>query len=193
MIVCGIDEAGRGALAGPVVAGAVIFCADAHLDVSVFQDSKKIYDAKRRKLFLLIQQHCDWSFGIVSAKKIDELGIKKATHEAMKSAILKLSKTPDELFVDGCDGFSFDIPSTDIIHGDDVIKEISAASIVAKVVRDDLMIQLHKLFPDFHFQENKGYGSRHHLSLLEQKIFCKEHRQTYDPLATFLRQGRLFL
>ncbi len=190
MIIAGVDEAGRGALAGPVVAGAVIFPHGFNGDI--FQDSKQLSEKKRNELFETIKAMCDWGVGTVSAPEIDEIGIKPATNEAMKRAIASLKSSPEKLQVDGCDGFQFLIASENIIRGDETIAVISAASIVAKVTRDNYMKKIAEKYPDFAFEKNKGYGCAHHLSLLDQEIFIPEHRKSYEPLRTYLTQGRLF-
>jgi ribonuclease HII len=189
MILAGLDEAGRGALAGPVVAGAVIF---GEGDTSIFSDSKQLTEKERERLFEIIQLQHSWGVGIVESWDIDQIGIKKATNAAMQKALDQLSMMPDKLLVDGCDRFRFAIPSQDIIRGDILEPVISAASIVAKVMRDRIMEQYHVQFPLFKFDANKGYGTAHHLSLLEREMYSPIHRLTYEPLSTHLRQKRLF-
>ncbi|MCF7847103.1 MAG: ribonuclease HII [Candidatus Gracilibacteria bacterium] len=191
MIVAGVDEAGRGALAGPVVAAAVVLPDLFPRDI--LADSKILSDARRRIACNKIRQHCDWGVGIVSAEEIDEIGIKRATRKAMWEAIQQLRMKPDTLLVDGKDRFHFPIESKDCIRGDATCPEISAASIVAKVVRDDLMIDLGRQFAAFDFVRNKGYASSFHLRLLEQEKYTPEHRKTYEPLRTYLVQRRLFV
>lgn len=193
MSMAGVDEAGRGALAGPVVAGAVIM-SDQRVESSEqflakIKDSKVMTDAQRRECFVWITEHCSWGVGIISASEIDQTGIKKATEKAMNQAVLKL-KDITELKVDGRDGFKFPIPSEDIVGGDGKVLEISAASIVAKVVRDDIMIDLDHKHPLFGFAHNKGYGAVDHMKLVSQGEYCLEHRKTYEPLRTFLNQGK---
>lgn len=200
MTIAGIDEAGRGALAGPVVAGAVIID-QALLENSVhaeqikaIKDSKIMTDAQRRLSYEWITRHCEWATGIIFAQEIDLIGIKSATEKAMNEAVEKLlqrhPKEIDKLKVDGRDHFQFPIFSEDIVGGDGKVLEISAASIVAKVLRDDLMIDLDHKYPQFGFAHNKGYGAAEHMELIKQGQYCLEHRQTYDPLKTFLHQGR---
>lgn len=190
MIIAGVDEAGRGALAGPVVAGAVIL--PVGFDTSGLDDSKKLTDKKRRAAILLIQEKCDWGVGIVSASEIDEIGIKKATNKAMQMAVFGLKTKPEKLLIDGRDKFTFEIQSQDIVRGDETEPAISAASIIAKVTRDDLMIELAEKYPQFGFERNAGYGTKSHYDLLEKEIYCPEHRKSYEPLKTWLVQGRLF-
>jgi len=192
MIIAGVDEAGRGALAGPVVAGAVVF-GDLP-PIAQIKDSKIMTDSQRRECFAWITTHCDWATGIVFAQEIDEIGIKKATEKAMNQAVEKLRqrKNVTELKVDGRDKFQFPIPSADIVGGDGKVAEISAASIIAKVIRDDIMIDLDHKYPLFGFAHNKGYGAADHMQLVSEGEYCSEHRKTYDPLKTFLSQHRLF-
>lgn len=202
-MIIGIDEAGRGALAGPVVAGAV--CVAQSLStancsaLNLITDSKKLTDAQRRQAFDWLEQNVIFGVGVVGAKTIDEIGIKPANELAMNSALagvldkLKSSEKKDiQLQIDGRDNFNFPHPSEDIVKGDEKVLEISAASIIAKVTRDDLMIELDERYPEFGFAGHKGYGAETHYKLLDQGIYCAEHRKSYDPLKTWLNQGRLF-
>ncbi len=188
--IAGLDEAGRGALAGPIVAGAVILPED--FPVEKLEDSKKLTDIQRREAFILIQEKCDWAIGFSSAEEVDRLGVRKATREAMWRATGKLKSRPKTLLIDGNDHFQFDIPREEYIKGDDRIPVISAASIVAKVTRDDYMIELGKKYPQFGFEHHRGYGAASHMKLLAKEIYCPEHRKSYDPLRTVLTQGTLF-
>lgn len=188
--IAGVDEAGRGALAGPVVAGAVILTSTAQ--ENIFADSKTLSEKKRTQLFETIIQKYDWGIGVVSAQEIDDIGIKKATNKAMQKAVKALKEKPTKLLIDGRDKFTFDIPSLDIIKGDEKEQCISAASILAKVTRDQIMKEYDKEFPVFKFGNNKGYGCTEHLALLNKEVYCSLHRKTYNPLATYLRQRRLF-
>jgi ribonuclease HII len=190
LLLAGLDEAGRGALAGPIVAGAVIL--PETFPRKELADSKKLTDARRRELFELITKHCDWATGFSAADEVDKLGVKKATREAMWRAVQKLKTSPQKLLIDGNDHFRFHIPSEEYIRGDETIPSISAASIVAKVTRDDYMILLGKKYPQFGFEHNVGYGTEEHMKVLDQEIYCPEHRKSYDPLRTVLTQGRLF-
>ena len=190
MNIAGVDEAGRGALAGPIVAGAVIL--PENFPTDKLADSKKLTDAQRRELFELINETCDYAAGFSPSEEVDKLGVKKATREAMWRAIQKLKTRPRTILIDGNDHFQFDIPNEEYIKGDDRIPMISAASIVAKVTRDDYMIKLSKRYPKFGFESNAGYGAASHMELLDQEIYCPEHRRSYDPLKTVLTQGRLF-
>ena len=189
-LLAGLDEAGRGALAGPIVAGAVIL--PLNFSLKELGDSKKLTNTQRREAFILIQEKCDWAVGFSSAEEVDSVGVKKATREAMWRAIQKLKSQPQTLLVDGNDHFQFDIPREEYIKGDDKIPVISAASIVAKVTRDDYMIALAKKYSQFGFENHMGYGAESHMKLLEQEIYCPEHRKSYNPLRTVLTQKKLF-
>lgn len=189
-IVAGVDEAGRGALAGPVVAGAVVL--PDGFDLPGLGDSKKLTDVMRRDLFEKIKSKCDWGVGEASAMEIDTMGIKRATNLAMQRAVEKLRTIPDRLLVDGCDHFRFEIPAEEYVRGDERIPSISAASIIAKVTRDDRMIELSVQYPEWGFENHFGYGSESHRDLLEREVFCSEHRKSYNPLRTVLTQGKLF-
>lgn len=206
-MIIGIDEAGRGALAGPVVAGAVAFKEDLtpkNCEVfSLIKDSKKLTDVERRKAFAWLTENAFWGAALVSAVLIDEMGIKPGNEMAMNQAVEDLrhrlpkkksgmATSHIQLQVDGCDKFKFPYPSKDIIKGDEKVLKISAASIIAKVTRDDYMIAASIKFPKFSFETHKGYGAASHLALLNEGIYCEEHRTTYDPLKTWLNQARLF-
>ncbi len=196
MLVAGVDEAGRGALAGPVVAGAVLLEPDLDMEncpvFSLINDSKKLTDIQRREVFEWLQRNVIFGLGILQAEEIDAIGIKKATEKAMNIAVEALSVRPEKLLVDGRDKFQFAIPSEDIVKGDEKELSISAASIIAKVTRDNFMLEMDHQYPQFGFAAHKGYGAKKHCELLDQGVYCLEHRKTYDPLKTWLNQGRLF-
>jgi len=201
-MIIGIDEAGRGALAGPVVAGAATFkeaLTEENCPVfSLIKDSKKLTDAQRRKAFVWLIENVWFGVGSASVSVIDEIGIKPANEKAMNQAFESLRATKSqttidfEILVDGRDKFQFPYPSQDIVKGDEKVLEISAASIIAKVTRDDYMVHVAQKFPDFGFEKHKGYGAAAHYKLLNDGVYCEEHRQSYDPLKTWLCQGRLF-
>lgn len=190
MIIAGVDEAGRGALAGPVVAGAVIL--PKKYPKELFADSKVLTKTQREQAFAWIEKNCVWAAGEATAQEIDELGIKPATNLAMKRTVKKLKQKPDHLYVDGRDRFVFSIPSTDFVKGDALHPVISAASIVAKVIRDQKMCELAEKFCRYNFERNKGYGTKFHVQQLESVGHCEVHRKTYDPLKTMLIQTKLF-
>ncbi len=189
-LVAGIDEAGRGALAGPVVAAAVIVPDD--FDCTLLKDSKVLSPRIRSEVCALIMAHCMYGVGMVSAKDVDRLGIKKATHAAMKKALHTLPSVPQELWIDGNDGFVFSIPSSDFVRGDVLYPCISAASIIAKTVRDQYMYEIAESYPKFQFDSHKGYGTEFHRNLLEKGEYTPFHRKTYQPLKQVLTQGKLF-
>jgi ribonuclease HII len=197
-IIAGVDEAGRGALAGPVVAGVVVlgvgadFFCDLPETLQDLNDSKQLTATQRSRLFDIIVSQYDYGVGIVCAAEIDQIGIKKANHKAMMLAVSALKKNPDTLLIDGCDGFVFLVPSYDIVRGDETVPAIAAASIIAKVTRDKLMRAYDKKFPEFGFGSHKGYGAAKHRALLEQGIYCNLHRKSYEPLKTWIHQGKLF-
>lgn len=194
VVTAGIDEAGRGALAGPVVAAAVILPSSPPEkgELEGVCDSKQLSAQKRAILYAEIMRVCDVGVGVVSAEEIDQIGIKKATNKAMQMAVLKLQSRPEKLMVDGRDRFVFDIESEDVVKGDEKIPSISAASIIAKVTRDEMMDQYDQQYPEFEFRNNKGYGSEKHLKLINDEVYTPIHRKSYDPLKTILTQGRLF-
>jgi ribonuclease HII len=206
-MIIGIDEAGRGALAGPVVAGAVAFkeviTSDNCAVFSLIKDSKSLSDAQRREAYAWLTQQAFCGVALVSATIIDEIGIKPANELAMNQAVENLrdglpknksgvATSHIQLQVDGRDKFKFPYPSKDIVKGDEKVLKISAASIMAKVTRDDYMIAAAAKFPDFSFETHKGYGAAEHYKLLDNGQYCDEHRQSYQPLKTWLNQSRLF-
>ena len=188
-IIVGIDEAGRGPLAGPVVAAAVVFPTEMNIDKKVFADSKKLSIRKIQQIYEQMVNEVDWGVGIMSAAEIDKIGIKKATEKAMNIALKNLATKPTKALVDGRDEFVFPIESEDIIKGDEKIAQISAASIVAKYTRDKIMHIHADKWPQFNFQENMGYGTKEHRDFLEQGIYCEIHRKSYNPLKKFLNQS----
>ncbi len=176
--ICGIDEVGRGPLAGPVVAGAVILPKDC--DILYINDSKKLSEKKRDELFDIIQEKAvSTAIGIVSPQRIDEINILQATYEAMREAIQKLSVTPDILLNDAVTIPLVDIMQVPIIKGDAKSITIGAASIIAKVTRDRMMVEYSKLFPEYAFEKNKGYGTAVHIQALKEIGPCPIHRHTF--------------
>ncbi len=176
--ICGIDEAGRGPLAGPVVAGAVILPADC--EILYLNDSKKLSEKKRNQLYDEIQKKAvAWAVGIVSQERIDEINILQATYEAMKQAVDQLSVTPDLLLVDAVNIPGMVSKQVGIIKGDAKSVSIAAASIMAKVTRDRMMEQMDALYPEYGFASHKGYGSRAHIEAIRQYGPCPIHRRTF--------------
>ncbi len=191
LLTAGLDEAGRGALAGPVVAGAVILPTGV-IPPPELTDSKALTAPQREALYTWVTTHCVWGVGSVSASTVDQLGIKPATHSAMQQAVARLQPAPTQLLVDGRDGFQFAVPSQDIIHGDALHPCISAASIIAKVTRDRTMVAAAATHPHYGFAQHKGYGTAPHLAALRAHGHCGLHRQSFDPLRTWLTQRTLF-
>ncbi|MCI5919522.1 MAG: ribonuclease HII [Roseburia sp.] len=176
--VCGIDEVGRGPLAGPVVAGAVILPKDC--DILYINDSKKLSAKKREELYdVIMEKAVAVGIGMASPKRIDEINILQATYEAMREAISKLSVKPDILLNDAVTIPQVDIKQVPIIKGDAKSISIGAASIVAKVTRDRLMVEYDKLLPEYGFASNKGYGSAEHIEALKKIGPSPIHRASF--------------
>lgn len=176
--ICGVDEAGRGPLAGPVVAGAVILPKDC--DILYLNDSKQV-SAKRRELLYdeIVQKAVSWGVGVVSHQRIDEINILQATYEAMRDALKKLSSAPDILLVDAVNIPGVSVKQVGIVKGDARSVSIAAASIIAKVTRDRMMAEYDKLYPEYGFASHKGYGSQAHIAAIKQYGPCPIHRKTF--------------
>ncbi len=176
--VAGIDEAGRGPLAGPVVAAAVILPKDIFLPF--LNDSKKVTEKRRDVLFDEIKQNAiAYGIGIASNTLIDEINILQATYEAMREAINELEKTPDVLLVDAVHIPDINIKQVGIIKGDAKSVNIAASSILAKVTRDRLMAEYDKIYPEYGFASNKGYGTATHIAALKEIGPCAIHRKSF--------------
>ena len=176
--ICGIDEAGRGPLAGPVVAGAVILPKDCR--ILYINDSKKLSEKRRNELFDIIKEEAvTYGIGIIDAARIDEINILQATYEAMREAISKLSVKPDILLNDAVTIPGVSIRQVPIIKGDAKSISIGAASIVAKVTRDRLMVEYDKILPQYGFASNKGYGSAEHIKALQEVGPSPIHRASF--------------
>ena len=176
--ICGIDEAGRGPLAGPVVAGAVILPKDEK--ILYVNDSKKLSEKKREELYdVIMERAIAVGVGIVDNNRIDEINILNATYEAMKMAINNLSIRPDILLNDAVKIPGVDIAQVPIIKGDAKSLSIAAASIIAKVTRDRIMKKYAKQYPEYGFLDNKGYGAKKHIEALERIGACPIHRKTF--------------
>ena len=176
--ICGIDEVGRGPLAGPVVAGAVILPKDC--EILYINDSKKLTAAKREELYdVIMEQAVATGIGMVSPARIDEINILQATYEAMREAISKLAVTPDILLNDAVTIPGVDIRQVPIIKGDAKSISIGAASIIAKVTRDRLMVEYDKIMPEYGFASNKGYGSAAHIEAIRKYGPSPIHRKTF--------------
>ncbi len=189
ILVAGVDEAGRGPLAGPVVAAAVIL--DPIKPIEGLADSKILSERKRDSLFDIIKKYAlSWSVGMASVEEIDEFNILQATLLAMQRAVNGLAIQPDEALIDGNRLPNLLIPAQAIIKGDSKVKAISAASILAKVERDKIMVDYHKKYPDFSFHLHKGYGTGQHLNEIEQFGFLPIHRKTFNPVRTMILQQK---
>lgn len=176
--ICGIDEAGRGPLAGPVVAGAVILPRDC--EILYLNDSKKLSETRREQLYEEIQDKAvAWAVGIVSQERIDEINILQATYEAMRQAIQQLEVIPDLLLVDAVHIPDISQKQVGIIKGDAKSVSIAAASIMAKVTRDRLMAEMDAVYPEYGFAGHKGYGSQAHIAAIRQYGPCPIHRRTF--------------
>ncbi|MBO4981966.1 MAG: ribonuclease HII [Lachnospiraceae bacterium] len=176
--ICGIDEVGRGPLAGPVVAGAVILPKDC--DILYINDSKQLSEKKREELFEQIREKAvACAVGYASPERIDQINILQATYEAMREAVSKLSVRPGLLLNDAVKIPGIDIPQVPIIKGDAKSISIGAASIYAKVTRDRLMVEYDKIFPEYDFAGNKGYGSAGHIEALKKYGPTPIHRRTF--------------
>ena len=177
-VVCGVDEAGRGPLAGPVCAAAVILPPNA--EIPGLNDSKKLSDKKRRELYPIIMERAI-AYGIAFAdeKEIDEINILQATYLAMERAINQLSVKPELALIDGNRAKDFGIPVETVIHGDSLSASIAAASVLAKVTRDDYMLQMAEKYPGYEFEIHKGYGTKAHYAALTEHGPSPIHRVTF--------------
>jgi len=176
--VAGIDEVGRGPLAGPVVTAVVILKQGALIEG--INDSKKLSEAKREELYdIIIKEAVDYSIGIVSPAEIDEINILQATYKAMQQCIGGLKVKPDYILVDAVTIPNIEIKQNGIIKGDAKSISIGAASIVAKVTRDRMMKDYAKIFPEYNFEQNKGYGSPNHIEVIKQIGICPIHRRSF--------------
>ncbi len=177
-VICGVDEAGRGPLAGPVCAAAVIL--PTHLELPGLNDSKKLTDKKRRELFPLIkEQAVAYGIGLASHQEIDEINILQATYLAMERALEQLHGKADLALIDGNRAKDFGIPVQTVVHGDSLSANIAAASILAKVTRDDLMLEMAKEYPEYGFDVHKGYGTKAHYEALRTYGHCPIHRMSF--------------
>lgn len=177
-VVCGVDEAGRGPLAGPVCAAAVIL--PPHLEIPGLNDSKKLTDKRRRELYPIIkEQAIAYGIGFASNEEIDEINILQATYLAMERALAQLSVKPDLALIDGNRAKDFGLPVKTVVHGDSLSASIAAASVLAKVTRDDLMLQQDELYPQYGFAIHKGYGTKAHYEALRTYGPSPVHRMTF--------------
>lgn len=179
-LVAGVDEAGRGPLAGPVVAAAVIL--HENPNIPMVDDSKKVPATLREYLFDMIKNEAlDFGIGVADVEEIDSLNILQASFLAMRRALKELSVVPDHSLVDGCHYHNDEIPYTNIVKGDSASYSIAAASILAKVTRDRLMVDYDTNFPAYGFSRHKGYATQAHLDAIEKFGFCSIHRKSFHP------------
>jgi ribonuclease HII len=178
--MAGVDEAGRGPLAGPVVAAAVILVRSETL--AGIDDSKKLSAKRREELYIKIARSSIVGIGFADEKQIDELNIYEATRVAMKKAVLNLPHTPASLLIDGPMYLDLELEQKGVIHGDGKSASIAAASIIAKVFRDHWMRKLHELYPVYGFHNHKGYGTVEHMRALREKGPSSVHRRSFAPV-----------
>lgn len=181
--IAGIDEAGRGALAGPVVAAAVVL--PEKFRHKRLNDSKQLQPERREEIYhdLTRNTSITWSVGIVDSFEIDHLNILRATHKAMREAIAALAAQPDHALIDGLPVFPFPLPQTAVVDGDCYSLSIAAASVIAKVTRDMMMREFCARFPEYCFSQHKGYGTELHLTRLHELGPCPIHRRSFEPVA----------
>ena len=185
LLICGVDEAGRGPLAGPVSAAAVIL--DEANPIEGLADSKKLSEKQRDRLAPVIRERAlAWAVAYAEVEEIDRLNILQATLLAMKRAVLALHMQPHQVLVDGLYCPQTGIPSQAIIKGDSKIAAISAAPILAKTARDELMLRLHEQYPQYGFDGHKGYPTAEHLAALREHGVSKVHRRSFRPVRELL-------
>lgn len=177
-MICGVDEAGRGPLAGPVCAAAVIL--PKGLVLPGLNDSKKLTDRKRRELFPLIkEQALAYGIGMASHEEIDEINILQSTYLAMERAIAQLEGKADFALIDGNRAKDFGLPLRTVVKGDSLSASIAAASVLAKVTRDDVMLEMAEKYPEYGFEVHKGYGTKAHYEALHKYGHCPIHRMSF--------------
>lgn len=181
-VVAGIDEAGRGPLAGPVVAAAVVIH-DTSFSERI-DDSKKLTERMRERAFIDILKRCDVGIGLVTVEDIDRINIFQATLLAMKRALDELKDQPDHLLIDGRMDVPVEQGRTYLIRGESLSTSIACASIIAKVFRDRLMIDADKKYPQYGFKQHKGYGTPQHMEAIREYGFCSIHRKTFGPFGS---------
>ena len=187
-LIGGIDEVGRGPLVGPVVASCVILPINYQLEG--LTDSKKLSEKKREEFYdIIMKDAISIGVGIIDEKTIDEINIYEATKNAMVSAIDNMKIKPEHVLIDAMK-LDIDIPSTSIIKGDSKSLSIAAASVIAKVTRDRMLIELDKQFPMYDFVHNKGYPTKKHLEAIDKYGIIKEHRKSYGPVKDYLIKNK---
>jgi ribonuclease HII len=182
--VAGLDEVGRGPLAGPVVAAAVVFPPGAgRLGIRGLRDSKLMTAAQRERAAVCIQRRAiAWSVAAASVREIDRLNIRRASALAMRRALRRLAVQPDHILVDGTPLPELEVEHEALVHGDRLCASIAAASVLAKCVRDRLMERLARRYPPFHWDANKGYATREHLEILDDRGPTPHHRRSFTPV-----------
>ena len=177
-VICGVDEAGRGPLAGPVCAAAVIL--PANLELPGLTDSKKLTDKRRRELFPMIKEKAiAYGIGFATEQEIDEINILQATYLAMERAVEALQAKPEYLLIDGNRAKDFGIPTRTVVKGDSLSASIAAASVLAKVSRDDIMLEMAEKYPEYGFEVHKGYGTKAHYEALRAHGHSPIHRMSF--------------
>ncbi len=182
-VIAGLDEAGRGALAGPVVAAAVIL--PEKFKHKRLKDSKQLLPERREQIYheLVGQSDIAWAVGMVDSVEIDRINILRATHSAMRAAVAALAATPDHVLIDGLPVYPFPLPQTAIIDGDCYSLSIAAASVIAKVTRDRIMREFCARYPEYCFSQHKGYATELHVARLQAHGPCPIHRRSFEPVA----------
>ncbi|WP_343188834.1 ribonuclease HII [Buchnera aphidicola (Neophyllaphis varicolor)] len=184
-LIAGVDEVGCGALAGPVVAAAVIL--NEKFKIHGLKDSKKI--SIKNRLYIskeIKKKSLDWHIGVANAQEVDKFNILNARMIAMKRAILGLNLKPSYIFIDGNKSPNISIPIHCVVNGDNIIKEISAASIIAKVIRDSKLNKIHSYFPEYNFNKNKGYPTKDHILAIHKFGVTNLHRLSFSPMSSFI-------
>ena len=177
-VICGVDEAGRGPLAGPVCAAAVIL--PPHLEIPGLNDSKKLTDKRRRELYpVILEKALAYGIAFADHREIDQINILQATYLAMERALAQLSIRPDIALIDGNRAKDFGLPVQTVVKGDSLSANIAAASVLAKVTRDDVMLEMAASYPQYGFEVHKGYGTKAHYEALAQYGPCPIHRMTF--------------
>lgn len=180
-LIAGVDEAGRGPLAGPVVAAAVIL--PTNINLPAVNDSKKLTPKQRELAYQnILETALDWGIGVVNEARIDRINILQATYEAMREAIFNLKSPPEFILVDGRAIPGLNIPQRALIDGDSLSLSIAAASVVAKVVRDQIMTGYDREYPEYGFARHKGYGTKAHREAVAKWGPCKIHRRSFGPI-----------
>ena len=185
-VIAGIDEAGRGPLAGPVFAAAVVFPTQYTPEwLTRLNDSKKLSETRREELYELIREDTElvWCIAKASEEEIDQINILQATHLAMARAAKGITEEVSHCLIDGRPVPSFPFPSTSLVKGDSKSYSIAAASVLAKVARDHFMVDLAKQFPQYGFEKHKGYGTKAHIEALQVHGVCPHHRHSFAPVA----------